>query len=328
MRVYYTSPWIPAEWIQAHGLESEGIWHAQDLGSWPLPLRDGVCPFAHTVRQFAEARPDSAVIFSTHCDQLRRSFDAAPQNGAVFLFNLPATWQTPAAEKLFILELQRLSRFLVKLGGRSPSKERLFQIMAEFAQARKHLLAQASTCPGQPFAEALARFHSGGADAVSGPKTPAPKAAAPLFTNAIPLALVGGPLPSTHWNLFQAIERAGGSVVLNATETGERCLGVFPENHSSPEPLPQLARAYLAGCTDVFQRPNTRLYAWLQERLAARKVRGIILWHFLSCDLWRAETQSLRESFGLPLLALDATEQPFGSSRNTGRLEAFLESLR
>lgn len=328
MRVYYASPWIPAEWIQAHGLEPWGIWHAQDLGTKLCPLRDGICPFAQTVQQFAEAHPGSAIIFSTHCDQLRRGFDAVSQSGPVFLFNLPATWQTPAAEKLFILELQRLSRFLVKLAGRTPSNELLSKTMAEYAQARKRLLALAPTCPGQPFADALAHFHSRGPGATSERRAPVLRAAGHPSPGAIPLALIGGPLPSTHWSLYKAIACAGGSVVLNATETGERTLCITPDNILSVDPLSQLARAYLAGCADVFQRPNTRLCSWLQERLTARKVRGIILWHFLGCDLWRAEAQTLREAFGLPLLALDATEQPTVSLRDAGRLEAFMESLR
>jgi hypothetical protein len=87
-----------------------------------------------------------------------------------------------------------------------------------------------------------------------------------------------------------------------------------------------LARGYLTNCVDVFQRPNTRLYDWLRERLTVRQARGIVLWHYVGCDLWRAEAQPMREAFGLPVLLLDADEA--APNRNTGRLEAFLESLR
>jgi hypothetical protein len=169
--------------------------------------------------------------------------------------------------------------------------------------------------------------------------------------------------------LLDAIERAGGRVVLNATEAGERSLwpvcppgqadasgtpaqtagaerSVYaaetsidqpgqdsPAPVSSPEScslkaaLPALlARRFVAQCVDVFQRPNTRLYDWLRERLTARQVRGIVLWHYVGCDLWRAEAQPMREAFGLPVLLLDADEA--APNRNAGRLEAFLESLR
>jgi benzoyl-CoA reductase/2-hydroxyglutaryl-CoA dehydratase subunit BcrC/BadD/HgdB len=88
-----------------------------------------------------------------------------------------------------------------------------------------------------------------------------------------------------------------------------------------------VALGFARRVVDVYQRPNTRLYAWLAERLAARGARGIILWHYVGCDLWRAEARSLREAFDLPVLALDADETPSGRARNAGRVQAFLETL-
>ncbi len=129
--------------------------------------------------------------------------------------------------------------------------------------------------------------------------------------------------------LLGAIERAGGRVVLNATEAGERSLWSTPpldQAQSDVGALALLTRSYLANCVDVFQRPNTRLYDWLRPRLSARQVRGIVLWHYIACDLWRAEAQPMREAFGLPVLLLDADEA--APNRSAGRLEAFLESLQ
>jgi benzoyl-CoA reductase/2-hydroxyglutaryl-CoA dehydratase subunit BcrC/BadD/HgdB len=129
--------------------------------------------------------------------------------------------------------------------------------------------------------------------------------------------------------LLDAIERAGGRVVLNATEAGERSLWpASPLGQAQPddEAPARFARGYLANCVDVYQRPNTRLYDWLRPRLSARRVRGIVLWHYVACDLWRAEAQPMREAFGLPVLLLDADEA--APKRSTGRLEAFLESLQ
>ena len=36
MEVFCTSPWVPPEWIKAHGLEPRGIWLAKDFAcaSW------------------------------------------------------------------------------------------------------------------------------------------------------------------------------------------------------------------------------------------------------------------------------------------------------
>jgi hypothetical protein len=162
--------------------------------------------------------------------------------------------------------------------------------------------------------------------------------------------------------LLDVVEKAGGRVVLNATEAGERSLwpasslddaqtGTAERSVCAAETpvdqtglgsagtvslpgscsvnaalLARLARGYITNCVDVFQRPNTRLYDWLRKRLTARQVRGIVLWHYVGCDLWRAEAQPMREAFGLPVLLLDADEA--APNRNNGRLEAFMESLR
>jgi len=378
MQVFHTSPWVPPEWIKAHGLEPRGVWLAQDFACEPLPLAAGVCAFANAAVRLAEQQNQSAMIFTTHCDQLRRGFDAVatpptnldapescrrfplspsdsprcravaaggeragvrgPSSPAVsgpqcapkgrgflsrlFLFNLPVTWQTPVAERIFCDELRRLGQFLIGLGGHAPTTGDLVEIMAQYSEGRRRLLAVAPWCPARAYAEAVARFHLDGS--VHLPPEAGDRTAS--GADSVPLAVVGGPLPQAQLPLLDAIEKAGGRVVLNATEAGERSLWSAPPLGQAQLDLARLARGWLANCVDVFQRPNTRLYDWLRERLTARKVRGIVLWHYVGCDLWRAEAQPMRAAFGLPVLLLDADEAM--PQRNTGRLEAFLESLR
>jgi len=93
-------------------------------------------------------------------------------------------------------------------------------------------------------------------------------------------------------------------------------------------PFDALAGGWFENIIDVFQRPNARLYSWLKPRLLSRKTRGIVLWHFTGCDLWRAEAQSLREVFRLPLLLLEADEAAGISARDVNRLQAFVETLK
>jgi hypothetical protein len=337
MEVLLTSPWVPAEWIRAHGLEPRGVWYAGNFTDQSQPLAAGICGFANAAVRLAEEHVDAAVIFTTHCDQLRRGFDGVNVNSPprVFLFNLPATWQTPVAAILFDAEMERLGKFLLEIGGHSPSIEVLTQTAAEHAIARKQLLDAALWCPARAFAEAAARFHWDRAVCLPAePPSRSTDSGAPARQNGgpIPLALVGGPLLREHWTLFETIANAGGHVVLNATEVGERSLwaasnGVVP-SATAAGARQSLSREYLAHCVDVFQRPNTRLYDWLGDRLAARKVRGIVLWHYVGCDLWRAEAQSLREAFGLPVLLLEAPESGSVPLREQGRVEAFLEAFR
>ncbi|MGA9451337.1 MAG: 2-hydroxyacyl-CoA dehydratase family protein, partial [Verrucomicrobiia bacterium] len=177
------------------------------------------------------------------------------------------------------------------------------------------------------FAEAVAQFHWDGAFSPPPPAAPA---------NQIPLALVGGPFLAPHWKLLDEIEAVGGRVALNATETGERslCPAFELESHgdegvaATGNPFDALVHGYFDNIIDVFQRPNTRLYSWLKPRLASRHVRGIVLWLFTGCDLWRAEAHTLRETFGLPILLLEAGGEPGAAPRELNRLQAFVETLR
>ncbi len=321
MDVFLTTPWIPPEWIRAHGLQPRGIASVENLQRGSRPLSAGVCSFADAAVQFAETREDCAVIFSSSCDQLRRGFDAAvPRaNRRAFLFNLPATWQSAAAVRLFRSELQRLGQFLLSLGGAAPSPDVLRREMLRSGATRKRLLDAAPVSSSRGFAQAAAQFHWDGSFAPPPPAAP----------DAIPLALVGGPFPAPDWKWLDELEAAGGRVSLNATETGERSLPPPSDlEKTSTPPFDALVRACCENMVDVFQRPNTRLYSWLEPRLLSRRVRGIVLWHYTACDLWRAEAQTLRESFGLPLLLLEAGVEPGTAPRDLNRLQAFMETLK
>jgi benzoyl-CoA reductase/2-hydroxyglutaryl-CoA dehydratase subunit BcrC/BadD/HgdB len=349
MRVFLTSPWIPAEWVRAHGLETRGIWFADRFRRESPPLGAGVCAFAEDVVRFAAAQPDAAVVFSTACDQLRRGFDESAFGGSTrgFLFNLPAT-PAPAARQIYSTELDRLGRFLRELGGVSPTSEILRREMSQTDEARRRLREAAPAATARSFAKSVARFHddggfsaplmAGSKSEIRDPKTernpkpevgPGELAGAGLRTSdfpAVPLALVGGPLAMADWTLIDAIEDAGGCVALNATLSGERSLA--PAFGEGADLLTSLADGYFENIADVFRRPNTRLYTWLKPRLLSRRARGIVLWCFTGCDLWRAEGQSLREVLGLPVLLLEAGDVAGISPRDANRLQAFVETLK
>ncbi|MGA3267550.1 MAG: 2-hydroxyacyl-CoA dehydratase family protein [Verrucomicrobiota bacterium] len=384
MRVYLSSPWIPAEWVRAHQLEPRGLWFAENLRCGIPSISAGVCAWAEGVVRFAGAQPDSAVVFTTACDQLRRGFDAATAHGGsgAFLFNLPAT-QTSAARQIYRAELERLGRFLLELGGRTPTPEVLRHEMLQADEARERLREAAPNASARSLAEAAARLFEQGVFS-------APSAFIPR--DCTPLALLGGPLSAPDWDLFDTIEAAGGRVVLNAMENGERslcpklrnadCPQSAAHTHAVPSPIPSpilmgegqgegidsdgrgegqgevrvpnfgfrvatprtpeaavgfdervaatdaLAAGYFENITDVFQRPNTRLHAWLRPRLVSRGARGIVLRLFTGCDLWRAEAESLREAFGLPVLPLETADGAGISAHDVNRLEAFVETLQ
>ncbi len=276
---------------------------------------------------------------------MRRAFDSFTdgQDQPAFLFNLPATWQSSTARMLYVAELERLGKFLVRLGGHSPSAAGLSKVMKDFDEQRGKVREVIRARPGRPAAEALAALFGGGA-------LPQQEiTAAKWYQNdvvgatriwhcggreSVPLALVGGPIVAAEWGLFDVLEAAGATVVLNGAEPGERCLlPPLPEFGGGQGSFDELVNHYFENIVDVFRRPNSQLYSWLARYLPERGCRGILVWVRVGCDLWRAEAASLRETFGLPVLVLDSTVAHGSADRGAlgprelTRIAAFLESL-
>lgn len=151
----------------------------------------------------------------------------------------------------------------------------------------------------------------------------------PAPFTAIRLALLGGPLLERDYAIYDLLERAGGRVVLDATEIGERTLPApFDPQRLAHDPVAELVHAYFDRIPDVFRRPNNGLYQWLQQELAVRRVQGILMRRYVWCDLWHAEFARLREWSPVPVLDLDASgEEDCAMARTLGRIEAFLETL-
>ncbi len=293
--IVYSSPFIPAEWIAAHELKPLRI-VPRAASRAAIPAGMGVCPFARAFANEVLADAEAAgAIFATTCDQMRRLAEqtaaAGPAN-RIFLFNVPATWQSVTAQKIYLAELQRLGRWLETRGGAAPSRERLAETMVQ------------ATLP-----TALEK-------AASNRQAPA-------------LAVVGGPLLAEHRGIFDLIQHAGGRIVLDAAEGGERTRRAAWNRRSvREEPLLALADAYFGHIPDAFRRPNSELYAWLKRELAARQVHGIVFLHYIWCDLWRAEAQRLKEWCGLPVLVVELGDQAHFNAHVRSRIASFLEMLK
>lgn len=321
-RVIYSCPFIPMEWIAAHGLLPSRVLPGAGAPT-AAAAAEGVCPYAWAFAGAAAAEPDAAaVIVTTACDQMRRvserilRADGAP----VFLFHVPATWQTPTAHRLYEEELRRLGRFLERVGGQAPTPETLMRAVADGDDARALLRDARGLLPPRRFSEAVAQFHRDGRFASDSAPAHVP--------HGVPLALLGGPMRPAHFGLFDLIERAGGTVALDGTESGERTLPPpFDRRLMKDDPFAALVDAYFR-IPDAFRRPNSLLYAWLKETIAARGIRGVVLRHYTWCDTWHAEAQRMKEWLPVPLLALTAGADDTVDAHTRSRIEAFLEMAR
>lgn len=350
MQALYSSPLIPPEWLAAHGW-TPCRWQ-------PAPTAEaasaGACPFAWAWMQAAERQtachaPEAGcLILTTECDMMRRGADefAERLQRPVFLFNVPATAEGDISDEIYRAELERLGRFLVRLGGAQPDLATLSETITAHAAARQRLIDARTRYSPRGFAEAIAAYQRGASvplplflnseasltdQGFGRPRAGVPPVGGgrPTSKQPTPIALVGGPLLPHHFMLHQIIERHGGAVVLDATETGELSLAPAPDpNLLRAAPLAALARAYLDSIPTVHRRPNTALYRWLAARLDERAVRGILYIHYPWCDPWHAEVERMRHWAPVPLLPLVlAADVPPGPHLAT-RIEAFLESLR
>ena len=326
--IIYTCPYIPAEWIAAHGLRPSRIIPDAAGTAGQTSRAEGVCPFVQGFinKVMADTKADGVVI-TTVCDQMRRAYDILLRRCDVplFLMNVPNTWQNVTVQKLYIDELNRFGRFLVGLGGKSPSDNTLAKIMLDYDTARTTILTAGGHLPARQYAETIAAF---GRD---GPGETFYDIALPESKiKGVPLAIFGGPLMRQDFDIFDIVEQAGGHIVLDATETGQRGMcAPFDRLGLRDKPLLELAGAYFFGIQDASRRPNSGLYKWLKCRLADTEARGIIFHRYVWCDMWHAELQRLKDWTDLPVLDIDtAGNNQTAKQRTTNRIRAFLETLQ
>ena len=272
----------------------EALPRAQHLG-----VRRGIAAFPPARSAFPHAATTNsarAVIATTVCDQMRRSAELIESrcDRPVFLMNVPATWRSASAMKLYRDELDRLGRFMETLGGVEPTRVKLTETMMHYESLRA-----ARRNPRD-------KVHKG-----------------------VPLALTGGPLRSTDSEIFDLIEQAGGTVVLDATAGGEMTEPApFDRARMAIDPVGELADAYFGSIPHPMRRPNNQLHEYLNRELIARGARGLIYRRYQWCDTWHGEVGRLKDSLPTPVLDLAAGDDESDRAYVLTRIQAFVEMLK
>ncbi|MEJ2704724.1 MAG: 2-hydroxyacyl-CoA dehydratase family protein, partial [Sedimentisphaerales bacterium] len=252
--VIYTCPYVPPEWIAEHGLRAERLLLDRADSTFAAARTEGVCPYVRSF-VFAVMKQSEAagVLVTTVCDQMRRAFDILFRRCDIptFLMNVPNTWQSVAAQKLYLDELKRLGLFLVQVGGQSPPDDILAGTMLRYDNARNSIRAARPYLSARRYAEVIAAFGKDGSSEMLSDV----KGSEPLI-DGVPLAIVGGPLMRQDFELFDIVEQSGGRIVLDGSETGERGMcATFDRRRLCSEPLMELADAYFGNIPDASRRP-------------------------------------------------------------------------
>lgn len=328
--VLYTCPFVPPEWIEAHGLRPRRLVPRQAVHGGLVEATEGLCPFARAMVNTVAAREDdAAVVFTTACDQMRRAaelFGLRCPDRPAFVLNVPATWQTPAARRLYADELGRLGEFLTGLGGAAPTEERLAEILLAYDDARRGtgILPARSAAVSAERPRGVPPLEDEGA---TGKKSAGPMGETPT-PRPVPLAIVGGPLLAGQIEALDLIERLGGRIVLDATEGGEMSQPApLDPGRTAAEPLAALVDAYFA-IPHAMRRPDSTLHEYLTRELTARGVRGVLLHRQLWCDLWHGQLARIRGRTDLPVLDIDVADEDTDFGRQAGRIQAFMETIR
>ena len=323
--IVYSCPYVPAELIAAYGLVPSRILPASSGLTGPVDVTAGVCPYMRGFVNTACAIPDvRAIILTTVCDQMRHAKDYVDRWTSIpsFLLNVTSTWQVPEAMQLYVSELKRLGRFLESMGGKAPAGQTLWRVMETYDGKRNKLRLLRSNLKARDYSIAIADFgRSGEVRQAAGSRI--------STSRGIPVGLLGGPLTQRAFNLFDLLERFGGEVVLDGTESGERTMPApFNSQYSlEDDPVEELAQSYFGHIPDVFRRPNSELYKWFGREVDARGIRGVVLVRHVWCDKWNAEVSRIREWLKISMLDVDIDGEPSSMARNSGRIQSFMETL-
>ena len=323
-KIYYTSPFVPAEWITAHGLQPVKIQPGLSSSHQQFDGLPGICAYAKRYAgDIINVSDAAAVIFATTCDQMRRVYELVKEavTFPVFLINIPSTWQSTAAANLYNSELKRLGRFLADISGQDASQDLLAEIMVRYNDERQQLRQSEAFLSGRDFSTAVTEYHYKGKLPITDGGVHIPAGPA--------IALFGGAIMPQEGYLFDLVEDTGGHIALDATASGIRMLPRrFNLRLLENDPLAELADAYFGNLPDAFRRPNSELYLWLKNEIASRDIKGIIFHRYLWCDIWHAEVKRMKEWLDISVLDLDSNDNDcINRERIKTRVQAFVEML-
>lgn len=324
MKILCHCPWIPNEWIRAHGATPLRLFSDEE-STLKQEIHVGTCPHVSQFMAFSQEQQEQvdAVIFSTMCDQMRRNSELFHSEKPHFLFNLPSTWQTPTARKLYQYELLRLGKWLTSLTGISCSEEKLRKELTLSFENRQRLFDAIAEHQliSSDFIQLEAQLFETG-------NLPEEFIFSPQKTERIPLLLIGSPTALATEKLFHLIEQFDGRIAINFSEGGWHDVPTQIDKRLLAENAFEAMLTAYEELPGIFQRPNTSWYQKIRKIISSQEIQGIIFWQQPWCDLWHGEVQRFKAWCSLPILHITVNDHGDMDAHTSGRLEAFMEIFK
>lgn len=252
------------------------------------------------------------------CDMTRRLFQELGDltGKAVFPLQLPAT-RTPEAARWFCESVENLANGLVRSGLSEGYDSRL---ALEWETARLKgaaVLREAALSFRVPPAELQEMFHGFFSD------------------NRFPSAPTGkGRPPRVRVAVTGSVMARGDDVVPHTLESlgagylplGCTGLSGLPSTVPADGSIRELAMASFLDTRCIRNRPNSGVFRWIGDQVAAAGCHGLVLKTLSFCDLWHTEKERFR-SMTFPVLVLSSDLSPGERGRASVRLQAFVETL-
>ena len=151
----------------------------------------------------------------------------------------------------------------------------------------------------------------------------------PEFRPTVKILLIGSVTCEEEMWVFEVLAKHGvGVIPINCT--GLHSVQDVCDLEGIPDDavIESLALSTFKSTPCIRRRPNTLVYNHIAETLDQTSASGIILKTLPFCDLWYSEKERMRQTFEVPLLVLDSGYGEGIQNKNTGRIEAFVESLQ
>lgn len=289
-RIVHCSNRVPDWLIRAAGFEPEMYQPGRTIPDGPVPDIEGVCPFARMFVNDTCRRDDTdGIVFTTECDQMRRSAEFAGSIKPVFLMNVPAT-VTEHGSELYADEVERLAGFLVnELGGTMPAPETL-----------RSVIERRPDETGRAAAEGAGRNK---------------------------VMLLGGHVCVPVGVFRTLLDDYALDVVAETLSQSGRGLDACATTGVDSAALVRSAAKmqFQDGC-DIHQRPNNKFHSVVRSMVDELNPDGVVLLRQTWCDRWYLEMLRFRETLGISLLDVELNG-PSIDARAVCRVQAFAESL-